>query len=262
MPVTAILNLRAATSGPVARSFHCLMHPVFLDRISQTDAAMGKTLHDSSAVPPFSLSPVLGIRDHVRENRSCRVRFGILSDDLADIFVQSMEKGLWQEPIRLENHVFEVEHIVLGEDSRESWSGQSTFQEIMIRAGLDRRVSVNFVSPVSFKRGDVHYPLPDPVLIFGSLARRWNAFAPFHIPEDMDFSNIGFSHINIRTEPYSLRKGGTVNGFTGNAVFVFKTGEETVFCCRALLEFAFYSGIGVKTTQGMGMCRVHLQRDE
>ncbi|QTA81100.1 Putative CRISPR-associated endoribonuclease Cas6 [Desulfonema limicola] len=256
MPVTAIINMRAITQGTVPRSFNCLMHPVFLDRISKADASMGKKLHDSGAMSPFSISPVMGVRNKVVENNTYWIRFCILNDDLENAFMETLEKGLWNQPILLEDHIFQTENIILGKNPDFLWSGRDSYQDIVVNTWFDKNIKFRIISPMSFKKGDLHYPLPEPKLIFGNLSRRWNMFSQFTIPEDFSFENISFSNLNIKTTPYALRKKGTILGVTGKMTFIIKADQEVLHCCNTLLRFAFYSGIGVKTTQGMGMCRI------
>lgn len=256
MPVTAIIHLRAASSGLVTRSFHCLMHPVFLDRISKADPALGKRLHDCGGMVPFSLSPIMGVAKRIKENESYWMRVCLLQDSLADAFLDSLEKNFWSEPIFLENHIFIPESVVFGKKNGDPWSGGESYREILESCKGSKRLTLHIASPLSFKRGDLHYPLPDPALIAGNLARRWDLFADVPLPENTGCDNISFSYLNIKTMPFSLRKGGTIIGSSGKISFIVKgsTNERRYF--EALLRFAFYAGVGVKTTQGMGMCRM------
>jgi CRISPR-associated endoribonuclease Cas6 len=109
---------------------------------------------------------------------------------------------------------------------------------------------------MSFKKGDFHYPLPESSLVFSNLARRWNLNSPIALPEQPDCEKLTYAFFNIKTVPYSLRKSGTVLGAVGKVVFLLKCSENEKKYFHTLLRFAFYSGIGVKTTQGMGMCRI------
>ncbi|MEI7589896.1 MAG: CRISPR-associated endoribonuclease Cas6 [Deltaproteobacteria bacterium] len=254
MPVTAIINLRALSMGKLPRSFHCLMYSVFLDRISKTDEKMGKTLHDAGIMQPFSISPVMNAEKQVVENKSYWVRIGILSEELEETFILSMERGIWREPIQLEKHFFEVEEIVWGNPDGFPWCGRDSYPDMIRNSLACRKISLFVVSPMSFKKGDLHYPLPEPALLFRNLLRRWNQFSEIELPDDCDFGDVSFAHFDLQTHPFTLRKGGTVLGATGKLTFIFQ--NETSQICHALLQFALYAGIGVKTTQGMGMCRI------
>lgn len=256
MPVTAILNLRAISQGPVTRSFHCLMHPVFLDRISKANPSMGKKLHSGGAMSPFSISPVMGAKRRICENGSYWVRICLLQDDLTEVFLDSLEKNLWSEPVCLENHTFIPENLIFGSDENNPWSNGESYQEIMEKSSGLEKMALSVASPLSFKRGDIHYPLPEPAMIAGNLVRRWNMFSEIPLPRNDGWDNISFSFLNIKTQPFALRKGGTIVGVTGNLSLISKGYLEERRCFETLIRFAFYAGIGVKTTQGMGMCRM------
>ncbi len=254
MPITAIIKLRAQTAGKVSRSFHCLMLPVFLDRLAQADPAMSSRLHDSQSMSPFSLSPVMGVHTKVQENQSCWVRIGILNDELQESFVNTLEQGVWHQPIQLEEHIFQIENILWGHQADHPWSGYATFESLLTNTEIRDKLSLRIKTPLSFKRSDTFYPFPEPSLLFRNILTRWNAFSLQPFTEAPDFSRISFSHFNIKTRPYPLRHGATAIGCVGDIGFLFKQcSQETTAACQTLLRFAFYAGIGIKTTQGMGM---------
>jgi CRISPR-associated endoribonuclease Cas6 len=233
------------------------MHPVLLNRISEADPNMGKILHDSGSMSPFSLSPVMGITgQRIRENQTCWVRLSILNNELENAFLESLEKGFWQDPISLENHIFVVEDVRWGKDPDNIWTGRESYEEVIIRSIPKDKIGLRIETPMSFKRSDFNYPLPESSMIFGNLSRRWNLFSPIKFPENPDFTNVSYAFFDIKTQPYSLRKGATILGVKGKLTFVFKGSENELSYYHSLLRFAFYSGIGVKTTQGMGMVRI------
>ncbi|MDY0096451.1 MAG: hypothetical protein RBT80_27455, partial [Candidatus Vecturithrix sp.] len=131
MPITAIIRLRAQTTGKVSRSFHVLMHPLVLDRIAQVSLAMSSMIHDSQSMSPFSLSPVMDVRAKIRENQSCWARIGILNNEFQEIFVRTLEQGIWQQPIHLEQHVFQVEDIIWGQHEDYPWSGYDSYSSLL-----------------------------------------------------------------------------------------------------------------------------------
>lgn len=256
MPVTAIFNLRAVTHGPTPRSFHCLTHPAFLERIAKANPAMGERLHGGGVMAPFSISPLMGAKRRIVENKSYWVRIGLLQDDIIEVFLDSLEKNLWRDPICLERHIFLPENLVFGQQENNPWTNGETYQEILENSSGREKLSLAITSPMSFKRGDLHYPLPEPALIAGNLIRRWRLFSNAPLPQTIGWDNVSFSYLNIKTRPFALRKGGTIVGAAGDLSFISKGSLEERRCFEALIRFAFYAGIGVKTTQGMGLCRM------
>ncbi len=258
MPATAVLMLRSVNGGKIPRSFNCLMHPVFLDRITKADPNMGEAIHNSGGMPPFAISPIMGIKkNRIEGNSTYWVRITFLTDAIETAFLSSLEKGYWHWPIHLESLIFLIEDLVLGPEESLPWSGRASYGEMIERSRGKEKLSLFIASPLSFKRGDLHYPMPEAALIFGNLSRRWNLFSELKLPENPECENIGYSFFDLKTTPYALRRGGTVIGVEGRIEFILKESEERRRYFETLLNFGFYSGIGIKTTQGMGMCRVH-----
>jgi CRISPR-associated endoribonuclease Cas6 len=257
MPSTAIINMRSIGSGPAPRSLGSLFYGFLLDRISMSNNELARSIHDSPAMAPFSLSPLMGRRtqDHLPENASFWVRIGFLQPRIEEVFLETLEQGLWSDPFDLGGLPFVIENVLVGERPRNLWSGRQSFEELLSGDGSSKKLSLLLASPMAFRRGDLHYPLPEPALIFDNLARRWNLFSPFKLPEKPDCFNVSYSNVRVETKPFALRKGGTVLGAVGKLTFIFAGSAEERLLFRALLRFAFYAGIGVKTTQGMGMCR-------
>lgn len=255
MPVTAIINLRAISARSLPRSFHSLMHPVLLGRIAQANPHLAEQIHGSNSMAPFSLSPIIGDCRRVLANQNYWVRIGILSAQMTDAFLSSLEKGYWMEPIRIGENHFVVENVIWGRDAEYDWSGNQSYRELL-ELRPEKKISLSIESPLSFKRSDLNYPLPDPKLVYGNLARRWNLFADFAVPEEVDCTQVSFSKFNISTVPFPLRKGATVIGVIGKITFIFAGSSAQRQIWHALLRFAGYAGIGVKTPQGMGLCRI------
>ena len=57
---------------------------------------------------------------------------------------------------------------------------------------------------------------------------------------------------------YNKKTYGSISSFKGDTWWQIdkKASPKIQKALRLLLNFSFYSGIGVKTTQGMGMCRI------
>lgn len=251
--------MRALKGGAMPRSFHCLMHPLFLDRISEADTGLGEVLHSFGAMVPFSISPVMGrkIKRAILENESYWVRICFRQVELEDVFLDTLERGLWNKPMHLGDISFQVEDVILGRQDGNPWSGRKSYEEMLCDGIVSqKKARLRLASPISFKRGDLHYPLPDPCMIFGNLAKRWNLFSSEKVPEKPICTDVSYSFLDIHTEPYALRKGGSILGTVGKLTFIFQGNEDARRYYQTLLDFAFYSGIGVKTTQGMGMCRI------
>jgi len=113
------------------------------------------------------------------------------------------------------------------------------------------------ITPISFKKGDIDYPLPDPKIFFKSLINKWNFFSPFRIEVDLRKvleEKLCIVYSKIRTYKIKLSLGSAVTGFKGKVVFYGKglTDEELKWL-NILGHFSRYAGVGRKTTMGLGM---------
>ena len=122
-----------------------------------------------------------------------------------------------------------------------------------------------FTSPTAFKKtGGGYLSQPDAEYIFMSLFNRWNAFAPHQLPDELKITiqkhlHIVDTKIFHHTIKFARGRKGIVTGFCGK-VFVKINEPSTRLRCiiHALANFSMFSGVGVKTTAGMG--QVHLEQ--
>jgi CRISPR-associated endoribonuclease Cas6 len=113
------------------------------------------------------------------------------------------------------------------------------------------------ITPISFKKGNIDYPLPDPKIFFKSLINKWNYFSPFRIEVDLRKvleEKLCIVYSKMRTYKIKLSLGSAVTGFKGKVVFYGKglTDEELKWL-NILGHFSRYAGVGRKTTMGLGM---------
>jgi CRISPR-associated endoribonuclease Cas6 len=156
------------------------------------------------------------------------------------------------------------------------WAGHTTYAELARRnekLPASEQITLCFVSPTLFKSNGLSSPLPLPHLVFGSLVNRWREYAPVPLPPEItDFAQhcIGINCHLIQTSNIKLRYLET--GFTGEVTFALGVHnsklekdnpelaailkrEKQNFCriIAMLSDYAFYSGVGKMTAQGMGM---------
>ena len=130
---------------------------------------------------------------------------------------------------------------------------------------------VTFLSPTGFKSGAVQNILPSPELWFRSLAARWKTAYGENPLENLNQENLDQEHpklenpiknalANTFVADYSLRSAAVVlkenlvfRGCVGRVRYVWKNESTAVRKALACLTaFAFFCGVGYKTTQGMG----------
>lgn len=97
--------------------------------------------------------------------------------------------------------------------------------------------------------------LPDASHVFGSLIKRWNSFSKIKIEENLleKLSDVDPFRFYIKSERVPLAKSRII-GFKGD--LEFRLGRNFTHqekrAVNALADYAFYAGVGIKTTFGMG----------
>ncbi|MGC8967891.1 MAG: CRISPR-associated endoribonuclease Cas6 [Thermus sp.] len=142
------------------------------------------------------------------------------------------------------------------------WAGVSTYPRLF-QGPLDRDLPLRFHSPTFFRRKGVHYPLPEPRLVLESLLRRLEAFGPLKAPPEVRealLERTTVRSLSGRTERAATEVD-TV-GFVGRVVYHLpRATEEEALWLSALGRFAFFSGVGAKTSLGYGRAKTFAERE-
>lgn len=118
--------------------------------------------------------------------------------------------------------------------------------------------TLRFRTPTAFKSQKRYVSLPSPWLLMQNLVNRWNGCIT-HCPIDDEdgqglralADGLRFSRFRLESRVYHL-KGSGVPGFTGDLTVENGLRGFHRQLADALLIFAAYSGVGIKTTLGMG----------
>ena len=196
--------------------------------------------HDAKT-KPFAVSPLRHADDTVD-----RLGFevGVLSPEAGERLADATGPG---STIRLGART-----VPLGERSciaRESWT------ELAVPSGR-RTWTLEFLTPVTFRKGDRSTPLPVPASLLRGLQDSWNAFSgqPPRTLSRAQVDDIWVSEISGRSE--TLRVSGvTLSGFVGQVQL--RCGDPAVAeAVDPLLRTATYCGIGSAKAKGLGVVRL------
>ena len=142
----------------------------------------------------------------------------------------------------------------------------TTWSDLAARASAAPEIVLHFASPTAFSFGDRYAGkrvvlLPGTELVFDSLARTWNEYAPEDLRIDRQaISAFATDHVVGRQfgrlETHMLRSRRSLQvGFLGDVTFTVSGGDtDARRRLNMLSDFALYSGVGMKTTMGMGQC--------
>jgi CRISPR-associated endoribonuclease Cas6 len=121
---------------------------------------------------------------------------------------------------------------------------------------IQRRQTIKLLTPCAFKRNGHYHVFPDVRLILQSLLKRWNKFSTDIKLEDENLLETLTEYVFIQdyrlsTTRYNISKG-YIPCFWGEITLHITGPEAMVRLISLLLAFAEFSGVGIKTSLGMG----------
>ncbi len=281
MPFSLLLHGYPTNEVPVAHVQGPALQGMFLHLMGEVDPPTMQRLHNDNKYRPYTLSP-LGLgrffetplceggkrgfqafrlpRDAwLRNGSPCYVRITLLEDMLFPTFSRYfLERA--EPTFRLGETQFVVTNVQIKQKQDIPWSDYVSYPDLIDHATQQhtRKISLHFLTPTSFRRGNVDLPLPEPRLVFRSYRKRFEefyhqvTFLPDFEEQVQFYTGISYlKHIQtslIRTKKISLA------GFTGTVTYQIdrKAPPDVVFQMNLLADYAFFCGTGRKTTVGMG----------
>ncbi|RMD47961.1 MAG: CRISPR system precrRNA processing endoribonuclease RAMP protein Cas6, partial [Candidatus Thermofonsia bacterium] len=227
-----------------ARGYHGLLFNV----LQQSDTTAATWLHKHRSPKPFSVVPYYNLDGHLTG-----LRYALLTEDATDIFYRAWMRVYSQKQIlKLGHQPFVVSNleVVSGPDCH----------RLAETAVPQKELTLHFLSPTAFKQGPGHLPLPLPGNVFHWPLRVWQAYAPPALRLQMPDTwlnwcrqNIFVTEHQIETAAVSITYKETFTGFVGQVTFnAYKGGQEYLRIWQTLGHLAAFSGVGHKTTMGMG----------
>jgi CRISPR-associated endoribonuclease Cas6 len=228
----------------VHSAFGSLLHGALIQQLPED---MQQMLHQTQ-VRPFA--------QHVlpTEGQGFVWHIGVWQDALADAVAGVVKPGgslmLTQKDAAMDIH--QVSHACVSEAA---WMAP-----FMTGAQVHRLYELSFVTPCTHKSEGQYALFPTPALIVGSLCRRFSETSDELRLDDEDTMDALARHMRItryalRSAAYSL-EGVRVQGYVGWITLFIAGPEQLARLAGAVLSFAEYAGVGIKTALGMGGCSV------
>jgi len=266
--ISCIISLQVAAEALVPPALGQVLHAFFLDSVRALDAELSAELHAPAAVKPFTVSPLWG-RAEFTDNR-WRLYPG--EEYTFRVTAVSPRLGAWLRDIWLNALPEEITLAgarlkltgATADARRHPWAGAADYLEIynkwISRDEVPGRFTLAFRSPTAFRNRGINYPLPDPQKIFVQLLQKWNRYSPINLGDNFtEFieNNVYPASFKLETKIIHFDRYKQV-GFTGLCTFGMRgrEGEIPARVVHMLAEYAFYAGVGYKTTMGMGQVRV------
>ena len=270
MIYSIVLTLTPTCEVTIGTTMGHQAHAAFLRTMQQADPALAEVLHlPNSPARPFTVSPLLGVsraRDgevHLSPERDYFLRFTVLYPPIFERFMSRFLKGDSRPVIRLDKALLLIKEI-LNTPGSHPWAGYTSWAQLMGEARPEAEITLAFTTPTAFGFGQKAWGkkvmvLPEPETVFDNLARSWNHLAPPPLQLDRDTLMIYVEeHVvvkrlrGLKTQMLRFRRSPQI-GFVGQVTYGLMAEDEAARCqLNALADYAFYAGVGIKTTMGMG----------
>lgn len=294
----ALFKVRARAAGLLPAFWGTLVQGAWLDWVQQVDPTLSARLHADNQERPFTCSALwlpdreaqvrlqeAGQRISVQQGQTCWLRLTLLDGALFGPFArQTLAASEQGNPratmplLTLNGIPFDLLEMVVeerGERGEASWSGWTSYAKLVAEnqarsARRLERLTLVFDSPTGFGGVDRSWGrettmVPEPVRVFGGLARRWHRFAPAALAEAIEPEALAhYLEERVRIEEYDLRtqrlhlRQAPLLGVVGQCTYLLPPDDVEDRLRRQvhlLADYAFYAGVGHKTAQGLGRVR-------
>ncbi|MEH2174254.1 CRISPR-associated endoribonuclease Cas6 [Nostoc sp.] len=276
MPHSLVLNLLPQSPIPPQYLTGRHLHALFLTLVSSVDSTLGDRLHDSTADKAFTLSPLqinntnspllkggkggsklqYSHQQPIPAGTPCWWRISLLDDTLFGKLTQLWLNLNPNRPWHLGPADLYITSIQGTPQSIQPWANASTYAQLYEEAN-ERNSSINltFSTPTAFRQGQYDTTLPTRESVFNSLLSRWNKYSGIEFTQ-IAIESIFPSFVNIHTEILADSRSKFI-GIIGEVTYKILGVVEPIQIkqINALADFALYTGVGRKTTMGMGMTR-------
>jgi len=224
------------------------LHGLLFAMLEQVSPRQAAAIH-ASVIKPFSVSPLLGSGKrqggffYLEEGKHYSFTVSGLDTEMSTLLIELAKQVRPEHQFRLGT--------ATGKWTKYNIVRQTDYFGIM--AGKPAvKMSVIFRSPTSFRSQGIQKLFPQPSLVFWGLEERWNHFCPKYIslpdPDDkIMVSRYKLRTIHVKFPTYRQ------TGFVGEVEYRF---AQTAFEANTLLRFAEFTGIGYKTSMGMGNIKI------
>ena len=279
---SVVVEVRAGVTYRLTRHMGRAIQQVLLRHVVEPhDADLSQTLHDSSGLKPYTVSGLM--RPDTNQplygdvNQGDRAWFRMVG--LGRPVTEALRDWAFVPPdlVEIDNLPWWIE--TAHTDRAGHHAASSTHYRTLVEAAEQdepqHKLPLTFLVTTAFHSGGMNLPFPLPTLVFGSLLRQWEAFSGLPLPpllHDFIEHYVMLSRYELGTEILSFKQGSKQIGFTGAATYqiarrnhhlerqqpereaALQTERERLTrMVGLLLDFGVYSGVGIKTTAGMGM---------
>jgi CRISPR-associated endoribonuclease Cas6 len=288
---SVLLRLHPVEAGWVSPSSGSQAHAAFLDIVHQNDPVLAEQLHQPNQRRPFTVGLLQGfnhlseaqVDEAITKNQKIQVlpgqvywlRITMLDSRIFGTFIQHLITKPRTLIIRLGEVRFEVSRLIGSPEpgsAANPWTAYSSFAELSALTQVQRYYEFEFATPTAFSLGQQRWGklmklLPEPAHVFESLAKQRETFAPEHVrlaANDLTARRLAtWCEESLIVTRYALETRYLPSskfaqaGFQGKIMYEMKgiqSSPEGAWL-TPLAHFALFSGVGYKTSMGMGQTR-------
>lgn len=270
---SVIIKLRVAEKTALPNTHGHLLHAAFMDMLRLVNPEPAAEMHDANQRKPFTLSPLHGFKygkqgkTNLKATQECWFRATFLDNQLLHDFTQYFIQG--HTTLRLGHSNFiitEIHTATTGHPQARTSSIDTLWSQWELASITEQHLQIplHVITPTafSFHNGTRNmYVLPDPTLVFSTLSGYWDDLANDDQQQSIQnfvTKSVVISHLNIKSIMLRFSRSPQI-GFTGHVTFKIldESNQHMIRHLNRLADLAFYTGLGSKTTQGMGQVMRH-----
>lgn len=286
-----LLRLHPCEPGNVSPGAGNHVQAAFLDMVRQGDPALSDWLHIPNQRRPYTVGLLQGFNHltvtqledararqqavPVRPEETYWLRITMLDASIFSTFARSLINNPGGVTVRIGTTNFSISRLLSTpepDNRQNSWVAYTTFADLRAQSLPQRQYIFEFATPTAFSMGQKRWGkmlhlFPTPEIVFESLAKQWELFAPTSLRMEKQGmtprmfaawcnEQIIVTSYTLTTSHVPSSKFG-LTGFQGSVTYEVKsipTAPEVQWVA-SLARFALFSGIGYKTTMGMGQAR-------
>lgn len=251
MLTSQVISLKLQEGNPINILGNHIHGFFFKEILRLSSPSLAADIHNQNTSKPFSLSFI---------NKEKQIYWIRIASWLEDISKAVFIYFTIHHTFGLADCAFEL----IGTTTNKSefdWADRIPLNEFIKKSKLFGKEDfwLEHFSPTSFKRGDSHLPLPLPELIINSIYKQLppEILNEIHLSPQTLTNCLHLKEYHLQSI-YNRKNHGSIASFIGKTRWQIDK-KSTLIEKEAiwlLFNFAFFSGVGVKTTQGMGMCRI------
>ncbi len=270
MPYSLVINFTNTSDIPRGYTSGKHLHALFLNLVNSVDNELAEYLHRSQSNKDFTISPLQVNNQNklnwqkqkkdIKKGSSYWWRITLLDDNLFGKLTPLWLSINPKKPFHLGSGELQITSILSSNNSH-PWANACTYQDIFNDSSeAQRNLNFKILTPTAFRQGKYDVSLPSAEIVFSSLLRRWNNYS--NIPlENVDFGCLFPAYFDLKTDIVIDNRNKFI-GCVGDITYKIlgDVDSSLIKQINILADYAFYCGIGRKTTMGFGIINRYSQK--